>query len=224
MKRVTLQFLFLTVITALTASIASAQMPDSIRIEFDFDGFGNLVLMSPPVYSGAIYAGDPLVVGATWTVNIDDTGWPTPDDPAGRWDYIFTHYFVYDPGSIAWTAHFDATNLPAKPDWEIIHPTNGTMNGTLVLVVTLYDMNMNGILDLDERMIGLFSGTLMVMKYGTGLFAGYCGEGSYNGSFTNPDPANWADDYVEGHCLMDLLDCSIGTKEQSWSYVKKRFK
>lgn len=225
MKNALIKILFLFLLVAFVPFMANAQpIPDTVRIEFDFDGFGNMILMSPPVYSGTVYDGDPLVLGATWMVTIDDSEWPPTTDPNVRWDYLFNNYFVHDPGSFAWTAHFDATNLPEKPYWELVHPTNGMMMGTLVLVVTYYDMNMNSVLDLNERMFGLFSGTFMVMKYGTGIFAGYCGEGAYNGSFQNADPANYVDDYVEGHCIMDLIDCSIGTEEQSWSCLKRRFR
>lgn len=200
---------------------ASAEPPESVSVEFNFSGFGNMELVSPPLYSGNVDAGDPLVLGGDWWIRVDDTGWPSTADPEARWNSIFSHYFTHDPGTFSWTGVFDEHTCATRPVWGINTPTNGTMGGTLALVVTFTDWNMNGILDLDERMMGVYSGTLIVMKYGTGVFAGYCGLGAYNGGFTNGDPGNWADDYVEGHCILDLKNCAIGVQQASWSAVKK---
>lgn len=201
-----------------------AQLPPSLTIEFDFEGMGNAVMNSPVVYSGTVTNGDPLVVGAEWSVNINDSGWPDPGNPQARWDYIFNNYFVYEGAPVnSWTAVFDETNLPSKPTWQVIHPTNGMMGGTLIVVVTYSDWDCDGMLDVEERMMAVYSGTLVIMKYGTGLFAGYCGEGAFNGGLMNPDPGNWADDFVEGHALLYLEDCRIGTEEMSWSAIKKLF-
>jgi len=220
MKHRICTFLSAAALIAILACPASAQLPDSLRVEFDFEGIGNLVTMSPPLYAGDITAGDPLVVGGTWTVQIDDTGWPSTADPAARWDYIFNNFFVYTGApSNHWKATFNQFTLPAKPDWEVIAPT-GTLGGTLVLEITIPDWDIDGVLDIDERMFSFFNGTLMVMKYGTGDFTPYCGSGSYNGTSNNADPANWADDFVSGHCLMDLVNCEIGTEAASWSSVK----
>jgi hypothetical protein len=220
MKRLSISILFLGALLILLTGNVAAQFPDTLFLEFDFEGFGNLVLMSPPVYSGDITAGDSRLVGGTWWVQIDDTGWPPVSDPAVRWDYIFTNFFVYNSTYHFWTAVFDQNTLPAKPTWEIDHPTNGTMSGTLIVSSVMTDNDMDGILDVDERMFGTFEGDLMVMKYGTGNFAKYCGQGSYNGAFWNDDPGNWADDYVTGHCLLDLINCEIATVPKSWSAIK----
>ena len=95
------------------------------------------------------------------------------------------------------------------------------MSGTLVVSSTFSDDNRDGIFDETERMFGTFEGNLMVMKYGSGEFAKYCGDGAYNGATFNDDPANFVDDYVTGHCILDLFNCQIGTEERSWSYIKK---
>jgi hypothetical protein len=220
-------FLFLA-ITLLLPSAAAAQFPDSLILEFDFEGFGNLILDSPPVYSNDIVAGDPQVIGGTWWWRLDDSEWP-PAPPAGdataRWNYIFNNYFVYTPGAGAnWTAYFDGNSLPTKPVWELSHPVNGTMGGTLVWSVTILDWNGNGVLELDERTFGTFSGTIMVMKYGTGNFSKYCGSGAFNGAYFNNDPANYADDFVEGHCILDLINCQVGTEETTWSALKQIYR
>jgi hypothetical protein len=213
--------LLLAAAMLLCAGGARAQFPDTLFLEFDFEGFGNLVLNSPPVYSGDVISGDSRIVGSTWSVTIDDTGWPPTSDPAARWDYIFNTFFTYNSSYYFWTAVFDQNNLPAKPTWIIDHPVNGTMSGTLIVSSVMSDDDRDGILDIEERMFGTFEGNLMVMKYGTGEFAKYCGEGAYNGALFNDDPANWMDDYVTGHCLLDLINCHIGTEEKSWSNINK---
>lgn len=224
MMRNTISKIFLVTLLAVLPGSVFAQLPPSLVVEFDFEGFGNAVMNSPVLYAGDVTAGDPLVVGGSWWIRIDDTGWPSTSTPQARWDYVFGNYFDYDPGSFSWTGVFDEHSCATAPVWELTHATNGTLGGTLIVVVTYTDWNMNGILDVDERMLGMFSGTLIVMKYGTGLFAGYCGLGAYNGAIQNPDPANWADEYVDGHCKLDLQDCSIGTHEASWSAIKRLYR
>ena len=221
MRPKSITVILLTAAVLLCAGGARAQFPDTLYLEFDFEGFGNLVLMSPPVYSGEVISGDSRIVGATWTVTIDDTGWPPVSDPAARWDYIFANFFEYNSSYYFWTAVFDQNTLPDKPAWVIDHPVNGLMSGTLIVSSVMSDNDRDGVLDIEERMFGTFEGNLMVMKYGTGEFAKYCGEGSSNGALFNDDPANWMDDYVTGSCLLDLINCQIGTEEKSWGYIKK---
>ncbi len=221
MKGQTLSFLFLVmIVVVLPINLHAQAMPDSLKLEFDFEGMGNMISMSPPVYSGEITTGDPLVTGGTWWVSIDDTGWPSTADPEARWEYIFTNYFTYKPMPSSWTACFDVTTLADKPTWEIQHPVNGKLGGTLVISFTYGDWDLDGVLDLEERTEGFFEGTMMVMKYGKGNFAMYCGLGGYNGVCYNDDPANWVDDFVGGHCVMDLVNCSIGNENASWGFVK----
>ncbi len=222
-ERLTASGLCIVCILALLPLSAIAQTwPDSLDLQFDFEGFGNIIMDSPPVYSGDITDGAPEVNGGTWQVSIDDSGWPPASDPETRWNYIFNNYFTYI--GYGWLGEFDGTNLPEKPRWDITHPTNGTMEGTLVVSMIYPDGNMNGVLDIEERMCGEFSGTMMVMKYGTGNFAKYCGDGSYNGSLENSDPANYVDDFVYGHCTMNLFDCSIDTETKSWSAIKSFYR
>lgn len=224
MKHLPAIFLFSAMLIALVACPASAQLPDTLRLEFDFEGIGNLVTMSPPVYAGDVTSGDPLVAGGTWWVQIDDAGWPGTADPAARWEYIFTTFFVYEGSpSNHWKATFNDVTLPGKPVWQIDAPS-GMLGGTLVVEITIPDWDVDGVLDIDERMFSFFNGTMMVMKYGTGDFTMYCGSGSYNGTASNADPANFADDFVSGHCLMDLVNCVIGVEPSSWSALKTRMR
>ena len=219
-----LSALVLMIVLAALPCGVGAQMPDSTVILFNFSGSGNMEMTSPVVYSGNVTSGDPLVQGGTWWIRVDDTGWPSTADPQARWDYIVSHFLTYDPSSKSWTGVFDEFSCASRPLWQLDTPANGSMSGTLILVVTFTDDNRNGILDVDERMIGVFSGTLIIMKYGTGLFAGYCGLGAYNGLFMNEDPGSWADDYVEGSCKLDLKNCAIGVKPMTWGGIKELYR
>jgi len=216
--------LFLLAGMIIAPACASAQLPEALTVEFEFDGFGNAILSSLPVYSGSIFEGDPLVLGADWWIRIDDSSWPAPSNPQARWDYLFNNFATYNAGLHSWTIVFDEHSCATKPVWEIDHATNGMMGGTLIVALTFMDSNKNGILDLGERMFAVYSGDLIVMKYGTGLFAGYCGLGTFDGSLHNADPANWADDYVEGSCYLDLQNCEVGVREASWTAIKSMFK
>ncbi|MCX5752531.1 MAG: hypothetical protein NTW97_02660, partial [Candidatus Krumholzibacteria bacterium] len=162
--------------------------------------------------------------GANWWIRIDDSTWPPPSNPQARWDYLFNNFATYNPETFSWTIVFDEQSCANKPAWEINNTPNGMMSGTLIVVVQFTDWNANGILDIDERMSADYSGDVIVMNKGTGLFAGYCGDGYFNGSLNNPDPANWADDYVQGMCSLTLQDCRIGTRETSWTAIKSMYK
>jgi hypothetical protein len=214
--------LFLLAGVVLSPVCASAQPP--LSVQFEFEGFGNAIINSLPVYAGAINAGDPLVLGADWWIRIDDSTWPAPTNPQARWDYLFNNFATYDAGSFSWTIVFDEQSCATKPVWQITHATNGLMGGTLVVVVTYTDWDQDAVLDIDERMFAVYSGNLIVTKYGTGIFAGYCGDGTFNGSIQNPDPANWADEYVEGSCLLNLQNCQVGTRESSWTAIKSMYR
>lgn len=203
--------------TLLPVGLSAQAWPDSLDLVFGFDGTGNMVTMSPPVYSGDITGGSDELSCGTWMVEIDDSQWPDTTDYETRWNYIFDNYYSYT--GTGWEAVFNGTNLPEKPHWEI-NTSNGSMYGTLVLSVVISDCDLDGVLDIEDRQSGSFSGTMMVMKYGTGYFSKYCGDGAYNGSFSNSDPANFADDFVWGNGALYLIDCSIGTEEISWGAVK----
>lgn len=216
--------LFLLAGVVISPVCASAQLPEELSVQFEFDGMGNAMINSLPVYSGVVNAGDPLVLGADWWIRIDDSTWPAPSNPQARWDYLFDNFATYDALSFSWTIVLDEQSCATKPVWELNHATNGKMGGTLVVVVTYTDWDLDGILDIDERMFAVYSGNLIIMKYGTGIFAGYCGDGTFNGSLQNPDPANWADDYVEGSCFLNLENCEVGTHESSWTAIKSMYR
>jgi hypothetical protein len=214
--------LMLTVVLLVGASIAQAQTPT--HIEYAFDGTGNF-MVSPVQYSGTIISGEPTLVGGTWTLNVDDTGWPPDTDKLVRWNYIDATYFSpnYDNVYYTWTGVFDENSTASQPTWTSGH-TLGTLSGTAALQITISDFDLDGVIDTDERGFWNFSGTLIVVKNGTGIFAGYCGLGSFSGYTTNPDPANWADDVIgNGYTVLDIEDCSIPTEDITWGQVKKLY-
>lgn len=205
----------------LLSSGAYAQVPT--HIEYGFSGVGNM-MVSPVVYSGSIDSGEPLLVGGTWSLNIDDTGWPTDTDKLARWNYIDATFFApyYDPFMGSWTATFDKNSTASDLMWDAASGFGG-LHGTAVLQITILDFNFDEIIDPDERAFTVFSGTLVVVKDGSGIWAGYCGLGSFSGGADNPDPINWADDVVYGSTILDVEDCSVPTNELTWGQVKQLY-
>jgi len=61
------------------------------------------------------------------------------------------------------------------------------------------------------------------VKNGEGVFAGYCGLGSYSGYSENPDPVNFADDAFTGSNIVDIEDCSLPNENVSWGHVKAKY-
>ena len=199
-----------------------AQVP--AHIEYDFSGTGNL-MVSPVVYSGTVDAGEPLLVGGDWLISIDDTGWPSDADQNVRWDYIYTTYFApnFNPYVFSWTAIFNGLTTASVPQWSAGKAPTGDLVGTAEVQLTIQDFDFDAVIDPDERMLMLLSGTIIVVKNGTGIWAGYCGLGSYSGSTENVDPWNFADDSVAGSAVLDIEDCSLPTETVTWGQVKATY-
>jgi hypothetical protein len=193
-------------------------------MEFDMSGSLNF-MVSPTVFDGTIDAGEPLLVGGYWWLQIDDTGWPADTDKAARWSYIAANYYTpnYDPMFGSWTATFDENTTNSAPAWSVGKAGVGSMTGTATLQTTITDFNFDGVIDPDERAFVIFSGTLIVVKNGDGLFAGYCGLGSYSGSATNTDPSSYADDAFAGSTILDVEECSVPVEEVTWGQIKSMY-
>lgn len=219
MKYATLVFLCSVMIVGVPAF---AQVPS--HIEYDFSGTGNL-MVSPAVYGGTIDAGEPLLVGGTWEMTIDDTGWPGDADKAARWSYIDATYFTpnFNPYTFAWTAVFNAATTATIPQWRAGRLDTGDLVGTAEIQLTIQDFNYDAIIDPDERGLMLLSGTIIVVKNGSGIWAGYCGLGSYSGYTQNPDPVNYADDLVSGSAVLDIEDCSVLVETITWGHIKATY-
>ncbi len=201
---------------------AAAQVPS--HVEYDFSGTGNL-MESPVVYAGSIDTGEPLLIGGTWTIAIDDAGWPGDADKALRWSYIDATYFTpnFNPYVGAWTGVFNAQTTASAPQWRAGRPDVGDLIGTADIQFTIQDFDQDALIDPDERSMMGVSGTIIVVKNGTGIWAGYCGLGSYSGITMNEDPLNWADDVIMGGTVLEIDDCSIPTETVTWGHVKAAY-
>jgi hypothetical protein len=182
-------------------------------------------MTSPVLFSGSIDSGEPLLVGGYWSLMVDDSGWPADTNKPARWSYIDATYYApnYDPFVFTWTGTFDANTTASEPIWTAGKSGVGEMGGTASLQMTISDFDVDGVIDPDERAFIIFSGTLIVVKNGLALFAGYCGLGSYSGYSSNPDPVNWADDVFSGTTILDIEDCSVPTNNVSWGHIKSLY-
>jgi hypothetical protein len=203
--------------------IASAQIPS--HMEFTVDGTTNFTT-SPVEFLGSITSGEALLVGGYWNLMVDDTGWPDDSNAQVRWDYIAATYYYpnYDGMSGNWTATFDENTTASVPTWGCGNGGVGSLTGTAALQLTIIDFNFDGVIDPDERAFNVFSGTLIVVKNGEGIFAGFCGLGSYSGSLSNPDPINFADDVFSGTTILDVEDCAVPVQEVTWGNVKAHYR
>lgn len=190
-------------------------------MQYDASGSGNF-LSSPVQYAGTVTAGEPLLLGGYWTLWIDDSAWPPDSDPAARWGHINATYYApnYDMFGGFWTATFDENSTPSAPQWTSGKAGIGEMTGTATLQTTIQDFNFNGTIEPDERGFMICSGTLIVVKNGSGVFAGYCGLGSFSGAIQNYDPWNYADDLFDLTTILDVEDCSVPVEEVTWGAVK----
>jgi hypothetical protein len=193
-------------------------------MEYDVSGTTNF-LVSPVFFNGSVTAGEPLLLGGYWTLTINDLGWPPDTDKPARWTYINDTYYVpgFNPYTFTWTATFDELTTAGQVIWTSGNGGVGEMNGTATLQTTIQDFDFDGVIDPDERGFVIFSGTLIVVKNGTGVFAGYCGLGSFSGSMSNPDPWNWADDNFTLQTQLDVEDCSLPVRSVSWGIVKNLY-
>jgi hypothetical protein len=219
MNRTVIGMVVVGCVLAFGSFSANAQVPS--HMVFDVEGTVNF-MVSPVVFDGAVTAGEPLLLGGYWTLQVDDTGWPADTDKQARWDYIAANYYEpnYDSYSFNWTATFDEHTTNSAPTWGTGKAVVGDMTGTATLQITITDFNFNEMIDPDERAFVVFSGTLIVVKNGEGMFAGYCGLGSFSGSASNPDPVNFADDSYSGTTILDVEDCSVPAEQVSWGHVK----
>ena len=200
----------------------------AIRSEtFKLSGFGGYVI-NPAELDGSIYAG--TLSPGTFVIDIDDVIWPA-DDPGTpqneRWNYVFTHYFVYDnsqPGAEKWTAYFPP--LPAQlpvVTWSFYH--NGDKVGGIYqsLIVTISDKNANHVVDSNELNIQAVAGNLVAhVEQGTGIYTGFCGQGSMNGTLEGYDLTEpYVITITTGNLLLRNFNCAVGVDETTWGAVKE---
>lgn len=184
------------------------------------DGDGNMVKASPPVYTGPIASGSDFYPG-TWTMVVDDTGWPGIADPAARWAYIWTNYYEYDDFGYIWTGTFNC-------DLSLVHDGVGSLIGVNDLTFQLLDGDFDGILDPEECMDGM-SGAVIIINEGSGAYATLCGNGSYSGYYfrtcdVGPGDPSYMYDDVHFDMELWLDECGMGTDETTWGAVKALFR
>jgi hypothetical protein len=202
----------LTAAVLLLAGVAAAQ----VHYEFHCSGTGNMVAVSPPIYGGEIDGGD--LASGIWQMEVvEDGSWPAPGNPAVRWAYIWTTYYVYDPGSQTWTGLFDCL-LDLEKTGE------GTMTGVNDLVFQIIDMDGDGELDPSECMDGM-SGAVIIIHDGTGIYAPYCGDGTYEGFYLRDcsEGSTYMLDNVDFNMQLDLEDCAMANGASTWGAVKALF-
>jgi hypothetical protein len=221
MKKTVMGLFAFSFVIMIGAISANAAIPS--HMEFDVTGTGNF-MVSPVVFDGTVTAGEPLLLGGYWTLSVDDTGWPSDTDKQVRWNYIAATYYSpnYDPSG-NWTATFDGNTTASPPSWATGSGA-GSMTGTATLQMTILDFDLDQVIDPDERAFNVFSGTLIVVKNGEGVFAGSCGLGSYSGSLSNSDPMNFVDDDFSGTTILDVEDCSVPVEEVTWGHIKANYR
>jgi hypothetical protein len=193
-----------------------------VCLAMDGEFYGSLMVGSPVHFSGPITFGS--CYPGTWDIWIDDTGWPT--DPAPRWDHIWNTFYApnYDPtlfgGFGGWLGIFDVPTLAERPDLFIDHTGEGTMTGVIQLIFQVQD-NGNGVLDPGEECMGSLVGIVIIINDGTGVYAGYCGSGSYSGGFFRDCPGfneTWM-----VHMDLCIQPCETPVAETTWGTVKALF-
>lgn len=207
------------------AIFSAVMMVAAVAAAFDeynlhCDGDGNMVKAAPPVYTGPIAVGSDFYPG-TWTMTVDDTGWPGIGDSGARWAYIWNNYYDYDAFSCVWTGTFNC-------DLLLVHDGVGSLVGVNDLTFQLLDGDCDGILDPDECMDGM-SGAVIIINEGSGEYATLCGNGSYSGYYFRTcnvavgDP-NFMYDDVHFDMVLWLDQCGMGTDETTWGAVKALFR
>jgi len=195
------------------------------HVEIEVTGSGNL-LTSPVVYSGPIVAGDPLFVGGFWEIIVNDSSWPMDDDKAARWNYIASTYYLpnYDPYLAGWWAAFDENTTGAPVQWRAGRSDVGELLGWGDLAGFIMDFDFDGEIDPDERGFQIFEMQFFIAR-GTGMWHDpmNCGLGSFTGSSFNPDPANWADDAIEGRFILDHEYCGTPVESVTWGQIKQMY-
>lgn len=203
----------------LAASLAGAQ----IHYDYMLNGSGSL-LLDDPTYSGTFLYG---MVG-TWSISIDDTGWPGQNDvDPTRFEYIWDTFFApnYDntPGAKAWYGTFDGLTLPSTPQFvfETTSPAGSLLAGDITFRIMVRDSNGNAVLDTDEKYANQnFNATLSVNPdLGTGYFMISCGHGSIaSGNFNFVDPPGV--DVLQITGQIQTYPCPSPVQETSWGTIK----
>jgi hypothetical protein len=202
------------------AVVALASVASGETFVWYFGEGGGDFMDSPPTFAGAMDPGGTISDGS-WSITVPDTGWPM--DPLDRTQYIWDTFFAgnYTAGTPGyWKGYFDANHgLPELSSLNISDLTNGgTMVGTCTIEVQVLDLNSNTVLDEGEFCSGSLTGLVIVVRLGTGVYDGMCGEGNYFGTY-NKDCPSTVEAWNFGMYLW-LEDCSTPVESSSWGAIK----
>ena len=194
---------------------------------FKLSGFGGYTI-SPAGFDGSIIGG--TLSPGTFVIDIDDVIWPV-DDPGTpqneRWEYVFANYFHYDDsqsGAENWTAYFPPLPVQLPVVTFSFYRGGDKVGGILQsLIITISDKNANGIVDPSELNIQAVAGNLVAhIEQGTGVFEGFCGQGSMNGTMEGYDIGQpYVFTISTGNLLLRDFNCSVGVEEKTWGAVKE---
>jgi len=206
--------------------IVSTQAGAQVTYNYLLIGTGSL-LLNDPTYGGQLM-GD---LTGTWTIQIDDTGWPEVGDvDPTRFEHIWETFFApnYDPsaGGEAWYGTFDGLTLPTTPQFVFDTAVpGGVLAGDISIRIMVRDGNANGVLDDVEKYDDQqYNGTLNVnATLATGAFVDKCGYGSLGGgTFNFVDPPGVDSAQFPGVVILD--DCPPQPVEPStWSTIKSLY-
>ena len=218
-----------TIVGAAAVAVLLASSLAGARVHYDYIlmGSGSL-LLDDPTYSGDIVGG---MLG-TWTIAIDDTGWPGQDDiDPTRFEYIWETFFApnYDdtPMAEAWYGYFDGLTLPTTPQF-VFDTTSpgGILAGDISIVIMVRDGDGDGVLDDVEKYDDQqYVATLNVNPtLATGAFIDMCGDGALStGVFNFVDPPGV--DTAQFPGFVDIEECPPQPVEQStWSNLKALYR
>jgi hypothetical protein len=210
----------LTIVFAVgLVALASAASADIVW----FTGVGNGDFMdSPPTFVGNMIAPGDITDGQ-WTITVPDDSWPT--DPVAREAYIWNTFYAgnYEPGTPGfWKGYIDATTNGEQNALAIVDNTNGgTMSGVTTLEIQVQDLNSNGVLDEGEFCSGSHTGIIIIIRDGTGVYDGWCGQGNFYGSYTKDCPGTY--ETWNFGMYLSISDCSTPVESTTWGTIKAMY-
>ena len=198
-----------------------------IHPSFKLSGFGSYCI-SPAGFDGSIISG--TLSPGTFVIDIDDVIWPVdnPGTPQNeRWQYVFANYFRYDnsqPGAEKWTAYFPPLPVQLPVVTFSFRHGGDTVGGILQsLIITISDKDHDAVVDATELNIQAVAGNLVAhIEQGTGVYTGYCGTGSMNGTMEGYDITQaFVFTTGTGYLHLNNVGCSVGVEESTWGAVKQ---
>lgn len=202
--------------------------------KYSYALLGNGSFLDPlPTFSGDIIQGD-LAPGTFWIKLHMASSWlaDNPGTPNNeRWDYIFTTYFTYDDteGNEGWDGYFPPLGSgELLPEWRFYTTAGDTLGGLCSsFIVTIRDVNGNGILEENERANkDLAMNLVCYINFSGGCFDELCGQGSCSGEL-DTDVGEWVEElyipsasYASGNLYLTDSGCHTGVESRTWGEIK----